>query len=83
MSRLYKQNSNPLKHNCNQIGYGGSVPYLYYKTNNGVVDGSNRMHIQLYFRCDTCGKEVLAAMIHCDSNSKLYDTRTNSRATEM
>lgn len=53
-------------------GYGGGTPYLYNKTNNGVVDGINRMHINLYCKCDTCNEEVLIAKIHCDKDGKLY-----------
>ena len=53
-------------------GYAGGTVYLYNKTNNGVVDGIKRMHVNLYCRCDTCNEEVLVAKIHCDENSKLY-----------
>ena len=53
-------------------GYANSEPYLYNKTNDGVIDGSDRMHINLYCKCDTCNEEVLVAKIHCDKNSKLY-----------
>ncbi len=53
-------------------GYDGGRPYLYNKTNEGIVDGIKRMHINLYCKCDTCYEEVLIARIHCDENSKLY-----------
>lgn len=53
-------------------GYGGGVPYFYYKTNSGIVDGVGRMHVELYGRCDECDKEVKIAMMHCDKEGKLY-----------
>jgi len=53
-------------------GYAGDVPYLYNKTNEGVIDGIKRMHINLYCKCDTCDEEVIVAKLHCDENGKLY-----------
>lgn len=53
-------------------GYGSDVPYLYYKTHDGVVDGIGRMHVNLYGKCDICGEEVLLAKIHCTEEGKLY-----------
>lgn len=61
-----------LLHTHTFIGYSGDVPYLYNKTNDGVTDGIDRMHIKLYCKCDTCNEEVLIAMVHCDKDGKLY-----------
>ena len=49
-----------------------NVPYLYNKTNDGIIDGIKRMHIDLYCKCSTCDEEVLVAKLHCDENGKLY-----------
>ncbi len=53
-------------------GYAGDSPYLYNKSNNGVVDGIGRMHIDLYCKCDSCNQEVLIAKLHVDKEGKLY-----------
>ena len=58
-------------------GWGGDVPYVYNKTNNGIVDGIERMHINLYCKCDNCGEEVLVAKLHCDKNGKLYKGKSD------
>lgn len=41
-------------------------------TNNGIIDGIKRMHVNLYCKCDSCGEEVLIAKLHCDQDGKLY-----------
>ena len=65
-------------------GYGGDIPYLYYKPNGGVIDGCGRQHINLYGRCNICNKEVIVARTHVDENGTLYDIKpelTNNKTT--
>lgn len=71
MNGTIRKNKN-FFHTHTFTGYGTQPPYLYNKTNDGVVDGTKRMHIDLYCKCDTCNEEVLVAKIHCDENGKLY-----------
>ena len=71
MSKLI-QKTELFKHDHVFTGYADGTPYLYNKTNNGVVDGIDRMHIDLYAKCDICNKEILVAKIHCDKEGKLY-----------
>lgn len=68
------ESKNVFKHDHKITGYANGHPYLYYKSNNPYVDGTNRGHVQLYGKCDICGKEVLVASIHTDENGKLYKT---------
>ncbi len=72
MNKTLRKNKN-LFHTHTFTGYAGSEPYVYNKTNKGVVDGIRRMHVELYCKCDTCGEEVKIAMIHCDEDGKLYE----------
>lgn len=61
-----------LFHTHTFTGYAEGKPYLYNKTNYGVIDGIQRMHVVLYCKCDTCNEEVEIAMLHCDKDGKLY-----------
>jgi hypothetical protein len=72
-----------LLHTHSFSGYGGGIPYLYNKTNDGVVDGIKRMHIDLYCKCDTCDKEILIARLHCDENGKLYRGKLDEDLTKQ
>ncbi len=71
MNNTIKKNKD-LFHTHTFTGYCGDAPYLYNKTNNGIIDGIKRMHVNLYCKCDSCGKEVLIAKLHCDQDGKLY-----------
>lgn len=64
-----------LLHSHTFTGYRGGIPYLYYKTHLGSIDGIGRNHISLYGRCDTCDKEVLVSMIHCDEEGSLFKVK--------
>lgn len=48
-----------LFHTHTFTGYAGGVPYLYNNKNDGVIDGINVMHVNLYSRCDTVEKRYL------------------------
>ena len=74
MSKLLQDNG-LFKHTHVFTGYAEGTPYLYYKDARGVIDGIGRQHINLYKKCDTCGKEVLVAMIHVQADGSLYGAK--------
>lgn len=73
MSAVSIPNKSYFKHDCRTTGYGDGTPYFYYKPFGGVVDGIGRMHINLYFKCDVCGKEVLVGKTHVREDGKIYE----------
>lgn len=79
MSKLLIKQDVLFSHTHVFTGYAGGVPYLYYTSGNPYVDGINRGHINLYAKCDTCGKEILVAKIHTDSNGNLYETKLDKK----
>jgi len=67
------------EHSHTFSGYAGGQPYLYYKTNQPVVDGIQHGHVRLYAKCDKCGKEVYVASIHTDAEGKLFETSLDKK----
>lgn len=73
---ILKERNGLIGHNHKFTGYAGGVPYLYYKPGGGIIDGSNRQHIELYAKCDICGDEILVAKTHIKSNGLLYNSQS-------
>lgn len=49
-------------HNHVIDGWQGTKPYLDIK--GGVTDGIGRVHVDLYGKCEICGKRVWVAKAH-------------------
>lgn len=72
MSSLIQTNDKFFSHDHVFKRSDGGVPYLYNK-GAGIIDGIGRQHVNLYAKCDQCGKEVCLARLHVDSNGKIYE----------
>ncbi len=71
---IIKRSVGIFKHNHVFTGWAGQPPYLYYKSQQPYTDGIDVGHVNLYGKCDICGKEFMVAKIHTDKNGKLYET---------